>query len=296
MFVIQRSSARFSDASFPTARHAARVLFTVVVLGMTGLAMAQQPGFLENPLEFSHESGIGVVSGFHCNAQVIEVKFDDYDPIPAAHGTGRGDTADYCGRTDTGFSLLWNWNILGPGEHLVTVLADGVEFDSAVITVHTFGQEFVYGINAHTDLIVLSQGKEVYLRWQESKQNFVVVGIEESDLTLEALMEELRGDWAGTWHSPGGTGSISWTFVDSSHGTPKIENFQLTGTGCAAGGVMPEGLFNVNEPIFELYMDDGSELELELSATETLSMLGGDFYFDTGPCMGHDGMYYLFRD
>ncbi|MEJ2178339.1 MAG: hypothetical protein P8Y12_10415, partial [Gammaproteobacteria bacterium] len=35
--------------------------------------MAQQQGFLENPTDFSNESGIGVVSGFHCNAQIIEV-------------------------------------------------------------------------------------------------------------------------------------------------------------------------------------------------------------------------------
>lgn len=293
MFVIQRSSAW---RSIPALHRTARTLAAVVVVGISGLAMAQQPGFLENPAEYSNESGIGVVSGFHCNAEVIEVKFDDYDPIPAAHGTGRGDTADYCGRTDTGYSLLWNWNILGPGEHLVSVLADGVEFDSAVINVHTFGPEFVYGINAQTDLIVLSQGKEVYLRWQEPKQNFGVVAIEESDLTTEALMDALRGNWAGTWHAPGGTGSVSWTFVDSAYGTPRIENFQLNGTGCAAGGMYLDGLFNINEPIFQLIMDDGSELELELSATESLSMLGGDFYFDTGPCMGHDGMYYLFRD
>ena len=94
-----------------------------------GPVLAQQPGFLENPADFSNESGIGVVSGFHCTAQVIAVQFDDRDLIEAASGTSRLDTEGYCGgHSDTGYALLWNWNILGDGQHTVRVFADGVEF------------------------------------------------------------------------------------------------------------------------------------------------------------------------
>jgi len=264
----------------------------------TAPAMAQQQqGFLENPADFSDESGIGVVSGFHCTAQVIEVKFDDYDPITAASGTGRLDTENYCGgNTDTGFALLWNWNILGPGQHTVRVLADGFEFDSATVMVHTFGQEFVSGAMAETDIILLDQEKEVYIRWQEHKQNFGIVGIEPSDFTPELLMAAVAGDWSGTWYSPLGTGSISFTFTESAWGTPQLENFQLTGTGCAEGGYSMGAPFDINDPIFEISMDDGSTLEIELSATESVSMLGGDFYFDSGPCQEAEGMYYMFRN
>jgi hypothetical protein len=259
--------------------------------------MAQQQGFLENPTDFSNESGIGVVSGFHCNAQIIEVIFDEYDPIEAASGTSRLDAESYCGgNSNTGYALLWNWNILGPGQHTVRVLADGVEFDSSTITVHTFGEEFVYGINTQTDLIVLDQEKNVYIRWQEPKQNFGIVGIEPSDLTQELLMEAVMGDWSGTWYSTTGSGSINMTFVESAYGTPRLENFQLTGTGCAEGGFSDGAPFDINNPVFEILMSDGSEMEVELSATESVSMLGGDFYFDSGPCEAAEGMYYMFRN
>lgn len=272
-------------------------LVLLTVLFCTTPAMAQQLGFLENPADFSNESGIGVVSGFHCNAQVIEVKFDEYDPIVAASGTGRQDTESYCnGNVDTGYALLWNWNILGPGQHTVRMLADGIEFDSATITVHTFGAEFVQGITAQTDITLLSQEKEVYIRWQEPKQNFGIIGIEPSDLTQELLLAAVQGDWSGTWYSTTGTGSVSMTFVESAFGTPGLENFRLTGTGCAEGGFSTGFPFNVNEPIFEIIMDDSSMLELELSATESVSMLGGDFYFDSGPCAEAEGMYYMFRN
>ena len=262
-----------------------------------GPALAQQPGFLENPADFSNESGIGVVSGFHCTAQVIAVQFDDRDLIEAASGTSRLDTEGYCGgHSDTGYALLWNWNILGDGQHTVRVFADGVEFDSATVTVHTFGEEFLQGITASTDITLLDRQKNVFVQWQETKQNFGIVQIEASDFTKELLLDAVVGDWVGTWYSTTGSGSISMTFVESAWGTPELWGFQITGTGCAEGGYAMTAPFNINDPLFEVAMDDGSLLELELTATESFSMLGGDFYIDSGACMDAEGMFYMFRN
>jgi hypothetical protein len=274
--------------------------------GLGGLALAlcllatpalsqQRLGYLENPLDYAYDSGISVVSGFHCTAQTIEIQFDQYDPIPAATGTPRGDTQNYCGRSDTGFSLLWNWNILGPGQHTVRALADGVEFDSATMTVSTFGEEFVWGLVLDTDITAYSVGKEIQLRWQESKQGFVISGIEDADYGLPEIMAAISGTWSGSWHSPLGGGTISIEVVEGMTGFPYIQDFTLTGTGCGTSGWGDHDIMNLDDPLAVINMSDGSRLELELYATESFTTVGGTFYFEDGPCADSDGMFYTFK-
>jgi len=270
------------------------LIIAVAAFAWAGSAMGE--GYLENPQEMGHESGIGVVSGFHCDAEVIEVKFDDYDPIPAAHGTTRADTAELCGNENTGYGLLWNWNLLGPGQHIVRVFADGVEFDSATFEVSTLGQEFVRGLVLQTDLIAIDVGKMFDLRWQESKQNFAIEDVEDADFTLPELVAVLSGVWSGAWHSPGGTGTISMTFDEAESGYPRVTAIELTGTGCASNGVATGDLDDLNDPLITGIMDDGSNVEFELLVTESFTTLGGAFYFDSGPCTETDGIFYMFMD
>ena len=270
------------------------LIIAVAAFAWAGSAMGE--GYLENPQEMGHESGIGVVSGFHCDAEVIEVKFDDYDPIPAAHGTTRADTAELCGNENTGYGLLWNWNLLGPGQHIVRVFADGVEFDSATFEVSTLGQEFVRGLVLQTDLIAIDVGKMFDLRWQESKQNFAIEDVEDADFTLPELVAVLSGVWSGAWHSPGGTGTISMTFDEAESGYPRVTAIELTGTGCASNGVATGDLDDLNDPLITGIMDDGSNVEFELLVTESFTTLGGAIYFDSGPCTETDGIFYMFMD
>ena len=61
----------------------------------------------------------------------------------AAYGTERLDTADTCGDTDNGFGLLFNWNLLGDGEHTVIIRVNNVELSRASVTVTTLGSEFL---------------------------------------------------------------------------------------------------------------------------------------------------------
>ena len=132
-------------------------------------------GFLENPGPSSFHSGIGVLSGWICDAVVVEIVLDDLPPQEAGYGTERLDTAGVCGDEDNGFGLLFNWNRLGDGEHTVRVLADGDEFGRATFTVTTLGVEFLRGVQG--EWIVQdfpSPGEEVRLVWQEALQNFVI--------------------------------------------------------------------------------------------------------------------------
>ena len=96
-------------------------------------------GYLENPGVASFQSGIGVLSGWVCDADLVEMEIGDLAPQVAAYGTERRDTAGVCGDTDNGFGLLFNWNLLSEGEHQVVAYVDSVELGRATATVTTLG-------------------------------------------------------------------------------------------------------------------------------------------------------------
>ena len=130
---------------------------------------------LENPAPTSFQSGIGVISGWVCDAETVEIVLNAGPPLMAAYGTNRADTAGVCGDTDTGFGLLFNWNLLGDGEHTVVTLVDGVELARTTVTVITLGTEFlrdVQGVCVLADFP--APGESVRLSWQEAQQNFVM--------------------------------------------------------------------------------------------------------------------------
>ena len=130
---------------------------------------------LENPAPNSFQSGVGVISGWACEARRIEITFNDGPPQEAAYGTSRGDTQGTCGDTDNGFGLLFNWNLLGDGIHTVQALADGVEFASVIVIVTTLGEEFLQGASRTFPLSDFpDSGASRTLRWQQGQQNFVL--------------------------------------------------------------------------------------------------------------------------
>jgi hypothetical protein len=138
-------------------------------------AIAGATGSLENPQPGGNESGVGIASGWFCNAGKIEIEIDGKSTYLAAYGTARADTQATCGKSNTGFSLLINWNTLGAGPHVVRALADGVEFGRATATVVPIGAEFWQGKSGTMRLDNFPQaGKGVIAAWQESKQNFVI--------------------------------------------------------------------------------------------------------------------------
>jgi hypothetical protein len=156
--------------------HAVGVLLCLLMVTGPGVSRAQVQGVLENPHPSSFQSGIGVVSGWVCNATQIEIEFDGIR-VQAGYGTLRGDTQSVCNDSNNGFGLLINWNLLGDGTHTVRALADGQEFAAATVTVTTLGVEFLTGVQGEFRVDDFPQsGQQSVLVWQQSVQNFVLKG------------------------------------------------------------------------------------------------------------------------
>ena len=141
-------------------------------------------GELENPPNGASRSGIGVVSGWVCQANAVEIEFvrgNSTYRVPVAYGTSRDDTRSDCGDDgNNGFGLTWNWNLLAEGRWTVRALADGTAFDSASVdVVHLTDQEFAEGLVAECRVPNFpSAGQTTVLEWEESSQNFQIVDTE----------------------------------------------------------------------------------------------------------------------
>ena len=136
-------------------------------------------GYLENPGPNSFQSGIGVISGWVCEAEEVEITIGDLAPQIAGYGTERLDTQSVCGDTDNGFGLLFNWNLLGEGAHPVLAHVDGTELGRATVRVTTLGEEFVRGVAGECVVEDFpTTGETVTLEWQQNQQNFVITAVE----------------------------------------------------------------------------------------------------------------------
>ena len=130
-------------------------------------------GILENPANQLTLSGIGLISGWHCDAIAIDIYIDSKPAKRASYGTPRTDTQEICGDSDNGFGLLFNFNLLGDGQHSISVRADDVEFANATFSVVTFGESFLSGVTgAYTLRDFPAPGQESFVEWRESIQNF----------------------------------------------------------------------------------------------------------------------------
>ena len=149
-------------------------------VGATTGRMSALTGFLENPGHNSFQSGIGVLSGWVCAADRVEIAIGDSALQVAAYGTERGDTQAACGDTNNGFGLLFNWNLLGDGEHAVVAYVDDVELGRATVRGDdAWGEEFLRGAaGACVVPDFPTVGETVTLEWQQNQQNFVITQVE----------------------------------------------------------------------------------------------------------------------
>ena len=136
---------------------------------------------LGNPAPNSPQSGIGLVSGWACDASEVIIEFAFADgrvmTFPAAVGTQRPDTIPNCGHADTGFGLTWNWNIMGDGTHTVRAYVDGVLLDKRTVTVTTLGlgDDFPEDLSGHYVLQNFPKpGDTTPIEWSQQRQNFVI--------------------------------------------------------------------------------------------------------------------------
>ena len=238
--------------------------------GEYGLQVDYSPVSVDNPSDNSFQSGIGILSGWACDVGSVEVVFDsngrELGPIEAGYGTERGDTASVCGpdTTDTGFGLLFNWNLLGDGNHAARILIDGVEFARREFTVTTLGEEFRQGLQATTEVADFPQaGETTTLEWEQSLQNFVIAGEERARGGVQLMPEAARLDVPAAGSFQSGISIISgWVCeadvveimfeshatgeslgpVEASYGTERGDTINACGDADNAFGV----LFNWN--------------------------------------------------
>ena len=155
-------------------------------LGLVVLAPAlAHTASLENPSGGLFYSGIGVISGWKCEANgELTVRFNGGDPIPLIYGSERPDVRDAgaCASADVGFVAIWNWARLGDGNHTAVAYDDGVEFDRSTFKVATLveGEDFVTGVSGRFRARDFPDpGVNVLLRWNQNVQGFVIEGVEE---------------------------------------------------------------------------------------------------------------------
>ena len=124
-----------------------------------------------------------MLSGWVCEAETVEIEITteggEVGRHVTAYGTERMDTLGACGDTANGFGLLFNWNLLGEGEHEVVAFVDGEELGRATVRVTTLGVEFVRGVEGECVVEDFPmEGQTVTLEWQQNKQNFVITDVE----------------------------------------------------------------------------------------------------------------------
>ncbi|NJN45262.1 MAG: hypothetical protein HC808_00775 [Candidatus Competibacteraceae bacterium] len=94
---------------------------------------------LESPQQGSLESGISLIRGWVCDADLVEIQIDDREPQPVAYGTNRSDTREVCDDVDNGFGFTVNWNNYGDGDHTLKLFVDGEEATRVGLHCHHVG-------------------------------------------------------------------------------------------------------------------------------------------------------------
>ena len=149
---------------------------SVLAASLSGAAV------LGNPGNGGLYSGIGVISGWKCEAEgALTIVFnDDGNHIPLLYGTERTDVRanGQClenAHDNVGFVAIWNWGNLGDGEHEAVAYDNGEEFSRSTFTVGSTGEEFLKGVRRRTWVDDFpAPGERVLLEWNESTQHFEI--------------------------------------------------------------------------------------------------------------------------
>ena len=143
---------------------------------------------LGNPAPGRLYSGIGVISGWKCQAEgdLTIVFNNDGRHIPLLYGAERTDVraTGQClenAHDNVGFVTIWNWGNLGDGEHTAVAYDNGVEFSRSTFTVGSTGEAFLKGVTRQHLLENFPvSGETTILEWNESTQHFEIRGMLDS--------------------------------------------------------------------------------------------------------------------
>ena len=168
-----------------------------------GTVVTDATGYLENPPDGGVRSGIGVISGWVCATEEVEVEIRRtpnvlVDTLTVAYGTERPDTEGRCRDTNNGFGMTYNFNHLPAGEYTMTAYADDDEQIGApqifeVVHLVDFQRDNLEPFETDADDRFLrnledlererrtcivedfpTPGQGVWLKWEQSTQNFVI--------------------------------------------------------------------------------------------------------------------------
>lgn len=135
--------------------------------------------FHETPVEGSIESGVGLIRGWACDAQSVELSIDGGERIKVAYGTGRNDTLEVCGDTNNGYGLVVNWASMSEGVHQMQTYINNQKISDIEFSVVNIGEEFSRGIDAVYELKDFPYiGESVEIKWSQPAQNFVIINHE----------------------------------------------------------------------------------------------------------------------
>ena len=152
------------------------------VLLSASLALAQ----LGIPTQGGTHSGIGVISGWKCeaNGDLTVVFNNDGKHIPLLYGSERPDVRanGQCLANDhdnVGFVAIWNWGEMADGRHTAVVYDDGVEFDRTTFQVVTTGEGFLRGAEGECTIADFPAPNEwSRFVWTQSTQHLELVEVQ----------------------------------------------------------------------------------------------------------------------
>jgi hypothetical protein len=144
-------------------------------LSFAVLTQAQaQKGLVEIPAQDSVQSGVGLISGWSCVADAVEISIDGGARIKVPSESPRGDVESVCSHPNAGFGLLMNYNTLSEGEHTVQLYVKGVAIgDLRKFKVVKPKGEFARGLVKQITVADFPEtGKSTTLDWREGEQRF----------------------------------------------------------------------------------------------------------------------------
>ncbi len=242
---------------------------------------------LENPAPGAIKSGVGLISGWVCDANRLEVSFDGGARTFVPYGSDRSDTAGVCGDANNGFGLLWNYNNLGDGPHTVVLYVDGVIVTQVHFTVRTLGTDFLQGVTGQ-GTIALSDGKQVNVQWEETTQGFTITGYSGGDSTPPPSSGSGVEQFVGTWEFTSGQITQTYTFgnpepcwVDlSNSGLQCVQDYNTLAT------LGPDTMTGYTSPYeYAVIHADGETCRAFFLHEPTDGVVEGDYGATVGSCL-----------
>lgn len=129
---------------------------------------------VESPASGSTQSGIGLISGWACVADEVEISIDGGARTKVQGDMPRADVKPVCAHSTAGFGQVINFNTLSAGPHTIQAFVKGVAIGQPTqFNVVVPAGEFITGVNRQVTVTDFpSAGKTATLDWREAEQNF----------------------------------------------------------------------------------------------------------------------------